>query len=503
MRSKIHIPFGPYAMESEMLQERKGAECIETMERFFALIDSGTLFVSEDYLFCERLRPEVLSAISYLLFWGRPFLEVARGLNWPYEGLRKRYDIFRAIAEKEDKSQLRLQALLFLSFLPFPKQWEWLFKAERIYPDDGEVKGFLAEERKKGFDRLQKKGQKNYKVRHFCQVLKAPAGENEKGVLRIFSMPYLFDSLQHLRQLSRKYLLIVEPPWGVVFRHTWLRKFSVLEDPTIFGVNSAEDISFLGSQAHAVPYSLAHGDYMSDSLEVKPSRIKEFDIVFNATFDEMKRKRHELMLELLNHPLLKDLRALFLGRGQEVKVEHFRNQVKRQGLQHRVTVMANLLRENVPTQLSRCKMGVHLSLNENGCRSIYEYFRSDLPCVVSSSMAGINLGIFNPQTGMAVTDQELPEAIAFALDHLDHFTPRHWFLENSGSSNSSRRLNQFLRQLFEKLGYQWRTDIVPLMSSGPGRYTNPADYELFREEFSWIHYCLKSAGELPIKVVLN
>jgi hypothetical protein len=381
-----YLPFEPQPTESRMIQESKGPDSLRTLERFFALIDSGTLFASEDYHFFKKLRPEVRSAISHLLFWGRPFLEASRGLDWPYEGLRKRYDIFRKIAEEEGKNQLRQQALLFLSFLPFPNQWDWLSKVEKLYPDDGEVKAFLAEERKKGFDRLQKKGRKVYLVRHFCQVLKAPGGENEKGVLRIFSIPYLFESLHHLRQLSRRYLLIVEPPWGVVFRHTWLRKFTVLENPTVFGVDSTEDISFLRRQSHAVPYGLAHGDYLFESLEVKPTRVKEFDIIFNATFDELKRKRHELMLELLNHPLLKDVRVLFLGRGKKAKVEHFRKLVKRAGLQGRVTVMANLPRENVPTHLSRCKIGVHLSLNENGCRSIYEYFRSDLPCVASSSI---------------------------------------------------------------------------------------------------------------------
>jgi hypothetical protein len=490
-------------MESNMKQENKGPESIAIIERFFALIDSGTLFASEDSFFLKKLRQQVLSAISYLLFWGRPFLEVAKGLDWPYEGLRTRFDIFRKIAEGENNTLQRQQALLFLAFLPFPYQWSWLFKVEKLYPDDREVKAFLVDERKKGSARLQKKTQKKYKVRHFCQVLKAPRKENEKGVLRIFSLPYLFDSLEHLLLLSRRYLLIVEPPWGVIFRHTWLRKFSVLEDPSVFGVNSTEDINFLRSQLQVVPFGLAHGDYMSESFEVKPSPVKEFDLVFNATFDEMKRKRHELMLELLNHHLLKDTRALFLGRGQKAKVELFRRMVRRAGLQGRVTVMANLLRENVPTQLSRCKVGVHLSLNENGCRSIYEYFRSDLPCVVSSSMAGTNLSIFSPQTGMAVTDDELPTAISFALNHLDHFTPRRWFLENSGSVNSSKRLNQFLQELFQGLGYQWQTDIVPLISSGPGRYANAADYESFREEFGWIYDCLRRGGELPIQIILD
>lgn len=490
-------------MQSRTTQEQKGVESVKTVERFFALIDSDTLFASADSLFLKKLRQEVCSALSYLLFWGRPVLEVSKGLSWPYDGLKKRYKIFTKVVEKTKEDSLRQQALFFLAFLPFPNQWSWLFKVEELYQNVEEVRTFLSEERRKGFERLQKKGQKEYKLRHFCQVLKAPGGKNEKGVLRIFAIPYLFDSLQHLHELSRRYVLLVEPPWGVVFRHTWLRKFSVLEDPSVIGVDSSEDINFLNGQPRVEPISLAHGDYLPENAQVLPSTDKEFEIVFNGSFDELGRKRHELMLELLTHHLLREVRALFLGRGQEKNVAYFRSLVKRAGLQGRVTVMANLVRENVPRQISRCKMGVHLSLNENGCRSIYEFFRADMPCLISSSMAGTNLSIFNPQTGMAVTDQELPEAISFVLNHLHQFTPRRWFLENSGSSNSTHKLNHLLRQLFERLGYQWQKDIVPLLSSGPGRYANPDDYECFRQEFAWIFDCLRSAGELPVKVVLD
>jgi hypothetical protein len=486
-----------------MTQEEKAIDSIRTMERFFALIDSGTLFASADHLFFRRVRQAVRSALSYLLFWGRPLLEVSRGIHWPYEGLRQRYEVFRKIAEGNEKNSLRREALFFLAFLPFPNQWTWLFQVEERYRDIEEVRAFLSEERRKGSERLKKKVQKVYKVRHFCQVLKAPERENEKGVLRIFAIPYVFDSLRHLRKLSRRYILLVEPPWAVVFRHSWLRKFSALEDPSVIGVGSTEDLSFLNDQPRIEPISLSHGDYLSETEEVQLSTDKEFDIAFNGSFDEMERKRHELMLELLGHDLLSETRALFLGRGQEKNVAYFKSAVKRAGLRGRVTVMANLQRDNVPKQLSRCKMGVHLSLNENGCRSIYEFFRSDLPCVISSSMAGTNLSIFNPQTGVAVTDQELPEAISFVSTHLEQFTPRRWFLQNSGSLNSSRRLNQFLNQLLVTLGYHWKTDIVPMVSSGPARYADPADYDRFRQEFLWIFDSLKSAGELPIKVVLD
>jgi hypothetical protein len=486
-----------------MTQGEKARESIATVDRFFSLIDSGDLFTSLDPLFYRKLRSEVLSALSYLLYWGRPILEETRGLSWPYQGLQKRYHILRELAEGEKNNFQQRQALFFLALLPFPKQWFNLFKVEALHRDDVEIKAFLSEEKKKVFDRLQKKVQKEYKLRHFCQVLKAPGKENEKGVLRIFALPYLMANSKLFQQFNRRYILYVEPPWGVVFRHTWLRNLSTAADACVFGVGSADDILFLNSQPQMMPTPLAHGDYLSENDAVVLDQRKEYDLVFNGTYDDMPRKRHELMLELLQHQLLMDKKALFLGRGRKKNVEQFKSLVSRAKLEDRVTVMANILRQDVPSQLARCIMGVHLSLNENGCRSLYEYFRSDLPCVISSSMPGTHLDIFNAQTGMAVTDKELPEAISFVLTHRDRFAPRRWFLENSGSSRSSQKLNRFFKQLFHKLGYQWQADIVPLLSGGPNRYANPSDYQRFREEFLWIFDCLKNVGNIPFKIVLD
>jgi len=486
-----------------MTQGEKARESLATIDKFFSHIDSGDLFTRSDPSFHRKLRSDVLSALSYLLYWGRPILEETRGLSWPYQGLQKRYQILRELAEGEKNNSLQRQALFFLALLPFPRQWSNLFKVEALYRDDVEIRAFLSEEKQKVSDRLQKKMQKEYKLRHFCQVLKAPGKENEKGVLRIFALPYLMAHSKLFRQLNRRYILYVEPPWGVVFRHTWLRNLCTAEDACVFGVGTAEDILFLNSQPQMMPTPLAHGDYLSEHDAVVLDQRKEYDLVFNGTYDDMRRKRHELILELLQHQLLMDKKALFLGRGRKENVEQFKSLVSRAGLEDRVTVMANILRQDVPSQLARCIMGVHLSLNENGCRSLYEYFRSDLPCVISSSMPGTDLDIFNAQTGLAVTDKELPEAISFVLTHRDQFAPRRWFLANSGSSRSSQKLNGFLKQLFKKLGYSWQADIVPLLSGGPNRYANPSDYERFREEFLWIFDCLKNVSNIPFKIVLD
>jgi hypothetical protein len=236
-----------------MTQGEKARESIATIDTFFSFIDSGELFTTSDPLFYRKLRSDVLSALSHLLYWGRHILEETRGLSWPYDGLQKRYHILRELAEGEKNSFLQRQALFFLALLPFPKQWSNLFTVEELYGDDAEIKAFLSEEKQKVSDRLQKKVQKVYKLRHFCQVLKAPGKENEKGVLRIFALPYLMANYRLFRQLNRRYILYVEPPWGVVFRHTWLRNLCTAEDASVFGVGRRHPFFAQSTQHGAHP----------------------------------------------------------------------------------------------------------------------------------------------------------------------------------------------------------------------------------------------------------
>jgi hypothetical protein len=475
---------------------RASGSSLEIIERFFALIDSGRLFDATDADLLRSLRWSVAEALNRLLVWERPELEAGRGLLWPYQAFKKYYPIFGALAESQEDPFWGQQARSFLALLPFPKQWFWMLRIERQFAHNPEVADFLRREQENIREKFCNKSQRVFKLRHFCQIIKGFKGIREKGILRVFAIPYVFMQIhpELLRRLSERYVLYVEPPMGVVFRHAWWRHYTVLADPCLFGIGSEEDAAFLGDQMHVAPIPLAHGDYLDDQLPVGLCGEKEYDIVFNATFDDMPRKRHHLMLTLLQHALLRSRKALFLGRGQMENVEKFRNQVQQMGLWERVDVLANLPRSEIPRRLARCRMGVHLSLYENACRSIYEYFRSGLPCVVSSSMAGMNLSIFHPQTGMAVADKDLAQAIAGVLDRMGDFQPRHWFMNHSGSNNSSRQLNEICRGFFQSWGYDWKENIVALRSSGASRYAKRADYERFRPEFQWILNWVKDLG---------
>ncbi len=95
-----------------------------------------------------------------------------------------------------------------------------------------------------------------------------------------------------------------------------MRVYSNLADPVLFGVGSEEDGAFLSSQPGILTTPLAHGDYLTEMPKPdskltsgKPGegsdgfdRKEKYDIIFNNTFDEMDRKRHLFMLDLMLHP---------------------------------------------------------------------------------------------------------------------------------------------------------------------------------------------------------
>lgn len=474
---------------------------IAQLQRFFDTIKSGS-FASLAPKALPALRYRIRAAINDLLVWGRPCLVAQRNIHWPYQECTLIAPHLEQIYRQDADADAGKQALLFLALLPVPNQWRWLTKAIMTLANEPEISQFLAAEQQAIQEKLTGKDLSRFKLTHFCQILKAPQLPNEKGVLRVFSLPYLFLRKQLLQKIALSYVIFVEPPMGIVFRHSWWRVFTELDEPCIFGLGGEEDRNFVARQANTNVISLAHGDFLPDVTPPEPTSVKDIDIIFNATFDDMPRKRHIFMLQLLKNRHLASKKALFVGRGSPQNVMAFRKEVERRGLTDRVVVVSNVPRLDIPGYLTRCRTGVHLSLYENSCRCIYEYFRDDIPCVVSSATAGIRRDIFNAQTGHIVDDAQLPKIIASAISRQTTFTPRRWFLQNSGSRYSSTLLNEHLSGFFADHGYLWQSDIVPLDSSGANRYLEKDHYHQllpqFRELLSWMQPLIPAGITLEV-----
>lgn len=478
-------------------------DSLTTVDHFIEQTDKGTLFNSTEGAFYTAMRRDLRIALVDLLFWRRPEVERKRGIFSIYDLFTQRLSLFESYANGPDAFTVR-EAMFFLAFLPFPGQWKWIEKVSKCYADHLEVQLFLKDEKSRIQKKIQKKQFKTFKLKHFCQILKPPALPGEKGVLRIFSMPYLFFSVPHLlKKISSHYFLYVEPAAGINFRHEWLRVYATLNDPVLFGLSSPEDRRFMGSQPGLINTSLAHGDYLKPfrdlpAKEKNPPSLKRYDIVFNNTFDERQRKRHTLMLKLMQHPLLEKITVLFLGRGSHENVEGFIQEIRENGLEKRAYVVANIMRREVPGYLAQCRAGVHLALQENGCRAVYEYLRSDLPCIISRATAGMNMEIITPETGIAAGDFELAQAIAQVLDNPSQYHPAQWFQRNSGSLHSSKALNRILKKHYAEPHGSWQKDIVPLTSSGLGRYARKEDYEAFKPYFKELLDLFLQEKTLPI-----
>lgn len=495
-------------------------EALRLLEDFERDLEAGSFRTEKKPGEHERLRRDLWRALDALTVRHRPRLEAGPGLDAPYGWLRRTASLLERFAADDPNPAVREDARLTLTLLPYPGQWERLvacadacsrpeessqsspFSWGRGAPVAGqtctahaELAAFFRKERDKLDSKRREKADRILRVRHFIQVLKKPTREGEKGVLRLFSLPYLVTDKEVLARISRRFVFFVEPPMGVVWRHSWWRLFCELEEPSLFGVGGPEDAAFLRTQQGAVPVPLAHGDFLEDLPQVPAEGEKDFHIVFNATFDDMERKRHSLMLDLLSRPELSGITALFIGRGRPENVALFHREIADRSLHDRVAVLANVRRSDVPTLLARCRLGVHLSLYENACRAVMEYFRSNIPCIASASMAGMRPEIFNAETGAAVPDAGLPHAIAEALENPHRYAPRRWFVRESGSRVSSSRLNAVLQSFFLERGMAWTEDIVRLTSSGASRYASARDEARFRDEHVWIAHLLQ--GALP------
>ncbi|MGQ9670464.1 MAG: glycosyltransferase [Desulfosoma sp.] len=478
------------------------SSALELVKALARDVKAGHLWALRDAAAHRRRRQDLWMALNALLVWHRPKLEAEAGLDYPYKVLREKGAIFAGFASGSQDPFVRHQAELYLALLPFPGQWRRLSTLEAAANKDAEVVDFVRQEEAKIAEKISEKPEKTVHIRHFMQVLKSPQDPHEKGVLRLFALPYLLARAPLLEALTRRFVLFVEPPMGIVWRHSWWRRFCSGEDPCLFGLSGSEDRQFIATQHHALALPLAHGDFLEDLN--KPPCTKEpkaFDLVFNATFDDMGRKRHLFMLDLLTHQELSGKTALFLGRGRPENVQAFRRAVTQRGLASRVTVRPNVPRREVPALLSQCRLGVHLSLYENACRAVMEFFRSNVPCVVSASMAGINLEMFTHETGAAVPDGRLVQTIAEVLENAHQYAPRRWFLRESGSLVSTRRLNEALKTLFLEWGLAWTEDIVTLTSSGASRYGSRDDEKRFHEEHLWIAQRLQHALPFGFQVL--
>ena len=317
----------------------------------------------------------------------------------------------------------------------------------------------------------------------------------EKGVI-LLKYARTFDAVVALFDLERllaRYMFVLEPCWAG-YCDPSLLMFVQPGHPVLVQCFTGDDEQFVRDVgAPLVPVRLGPADWVDADLFTSSSKTsKLYDLVMVANWAP--HKRHGLLFSALREIRERRIRVLLIGfpwagrTGADVR----READAIGNAQVEVEVLEALPASEVARHVSRCKAFVFLSRKEGDNKALVEALFAGVPAIVYKHTIGGASGRINAQTGIFSSDEELPNAIRYMLDHWQQFSPRAWALEHSGSVNATRVLNEALRNTFAALGMPFTDDVVEKTNSPNLAYKDSSLRARFQADYDYILECRRA-----------
>jgi len=297
----------------------------------------------------------------------------------------------------------------------------------------------------------------------------------EKGVL-ILKYNYLFrafHSIYQTEQLRRYYWAVLEP------------SDPHIEDPgyALFGgwrvVLQAGNpvvrlgLHVLGDLFDSVP--LSSSDWTDpDTFRPMPNTTKVYDLIMVA--DWSRNKQHLWLFRTLAQ-IRRPLKVVLVGAPWQRRREAVVAEAKKCGVSDQIEIYERVRPEEVNRLLNLSRVNLLLSRREGGNKALYEAMFADIPSIVYRHCQGLDHSCVNEQTGVLVNDDELADAILAVLNTPRQFSPRAWALDNAGCTNSTRKLNDRLKELSLARGEPWTTGVAVKANRPDLEYKSQQDAE--------------------------
>jgi hypothetical protein len=157
-----------------------------------------------------------------------------------------------------------------------------------------------------------------------------------------------------------------------------------------------------------------------------------------------------------------------------------------------VEIRENLSHKELVDYLNQCKVFVFLSRKEGDNKALVEAMFAGVPVIVYEKTIGGAKSRVNEATGILTSDDELSERIIYMLDHYQEFDPRGWVIKYSGSSVSTKILDDLIKQTVTAAGGKWTLGIVEKVNNPNLSYKNPAQQAAFQQDYDFILACRRS-----------
>jgi hypothetical protein len=307
-------------------------------------------------------------------------------------------------------------------------------------------------------------------------ILKPWLGAREPGVLFIsFENQWIkLLTCRNFDRLAERYTFVLAPsssPHNLI-NYVFPRLF---RDKIFTLISNPEDAAVLpGIAANYVVVPLLASHWVNpDRLQPLPRAERDVDLIMVAGFARCKR-HHALFTAMRDMP--RHLRILLVGQTQGARTaESLVEEACWYGVAGRFTVLSNQDYASVARALCRARASVILSRREGSCVVVAEALFADTPvALLQDAVIGSRVFV-NDDTGRFLTEDGLGRHLTEFIAAADRYQPRRWAKENIGCFQSSKRLNEVLKQHARAAGREWTQDIVPLMWCPDPQLARPED----------------------------
>lgn len=298
-------------------------------------------------------------------------------------------------------------------------------------------------------------------------LLKPPLSPREPGVLYV-AFEYQWARLLSLppavrEAFAREYTLVLAPSWSpphsvlnFYFPHVWPAPvYCQISHPA-----DAQWLPRLSPRYRVVPLMPSHW-VNPEAFTPRPKKERDLHLVMVANFAVF--KRHVALFHALRG-LPREWRIVLIGQREAGRTAaHLMAEARAFGVADRFTLRESAPHVEVCETLCRARATVVLSRREGACVVVAESLLADAPVGL---VEGAHIGsaqFVNSQTGGWLRERHLAADLRRLVEQSHQFQPRAWALQAGITcQESSRRLNEHLRQHALADGQEWTCDLAPM-----------------------------------------
>lgn len=291
-------------------------------------------------------------------------------------------------------------------------------------------------------------------------ILKAPAGNGEKGVLYVSFEYNWLRLLEHfdVKRLLDEYLLVCASSWSPPdFPAHWALA-RIGADPVFMQISNPSDMELYARFDNGIrPIPIMASDWINpDFYEPRPHAKREIDILMVAGWSHV--KRHWLLFRALRQ-MRRNLRVVLIGQDADGRTA---DDVYREAQAFGVAGRIEMLRDQSIAEVTRhqcnARTSVILSGREGSCVVVAESLFADAPVAMMENAHIGSRAYINAQTGVLLHGGTMPTQLGEMIERSASFAPRAWAMENITCQHATRKLSEILQRKIAPMC--WRPDPV-------------------------------------------